>query len=124
MDPQPNHILSSRHTKHFVISPCLRALKSTILVSNSQKYMIFEKIQQSLVLIFLLFKSTISCICFRLYIGHKHEYVLNCKPVFWIMNRVFCCQMHKSCVYINSLSGSPGTCVRPLETSTVIGPST
>ena len=101
-----SQIISYRaDTQSFVISPCLRALESTIFVSNSSKYIIFEKIQQGLVLIFLPFKSTISCICFRLYIGYKYEHVLNCKAVFWIMKKVFCCQMHKSCVYLNSLCG-------------------
>ena len=119
-----SQIISYRaDTQSFIISPCLRALKSTIFEPNSQKYIIFKKIEQGLVLIFVLFKPTISYLCFRLYSGYTHEYVLNCKPVFWIMNKVFCCQMHKSCVYLNSLCGSPGTCVRPLETSTVIGPS-
>ena len=53
-------------------NPCLRALKSTIFEPNFFKKNYFQEIEHGIVLIFVLYKSTISYLCFRLYIGYMH----------------------------------------------------
>ena len=115
-----------RHTKscngYFTFQSMPPSIKKdNIVESNSKTKIIFKKIEQ--------FFKTQHFVPLLSSVYWIQAFCVNiswiyCKALFWIINKVFCCHMHKSCVYLNSSSGPPGTgCVRPLETWTVIGPS-